>query len=249
MKGDKKNSKSKKKTEVKEEVKNKVDTKSQNKVVQFLNEYWQFYKENLRKKHIILYIIGLVIFFAFIVNLLNSYDPANEVARDISSSETSVNMLKIIFKEKLPLTLVIVFAGFTPFVYVPTLGFITAYIFANKLVEAFAMGNNVVIVALGIIIQLFGFGMAIAAGYYYCSLSSKRFRYNQSKGYSMDDVKKNFYSATKKNEKLGKLNKKMEEKAKQKEKLNVKVPYRMLLESALFAFIIVLIGTLITQGV
>ena len=41
----------------------------------------------------------------------------------------------------------------------------------------------------------------------------------------------------------------MEEKAKQKEKLNVKVPYRMLLESALFAFIIVLIGTLITQGV
>ena len=111
------------------------------------------------------------------------------------------------------------------------------------------MGNNVVIVALGIIIQLFGFGMAIAAGYYYCSLSSKRFRYNQSKGYSMDDVKKNFYSATKKNEKLDKLNKKMEEKAKQKEKLNVKVPYRMLLESALFAFIIVLIGTLITQGV
>ena len=69
MKGDKKNSKSKKKTEVKEEVKNKVDTKSQNKVVQFLNEYWQFYKENLRKKHIILYIIGLVIFFAFVVNI------------------------------------------------------------------------------------------------------------------------------------------------------------------------------------
>lgn len=234
---------------------NKKDDKLQeksykNKFLIALKEYWNFYKENIRKKHIVLYIVALIIFFVFVVIFLNSLDMSNQI-NNLENIKQKHNILNVLMVEKLPLVLVIIFAGITPFVYLSTLGIFTSYDLALKLVDEFLLGNsiNIVVLAIGMIVQLFGIGMAMATGYYYCSLSSKRFRYSQSKGYSLNDVKEKIYMATKNKEKLERLNKKMEEKSKKNEKLNVKIPYKMLLVSALFAFIIVLIGTIITQGV
>ncbi len=221
----------------------------------FLKEILSFYNENLRKKHIILYIICLLVFFVIMTIYLNNSNIEQEIKNNMAvvntESQSSIkNILDAILVEKLPLTALITFAGITPFVFIPVLGVLNSYIFAVRIVRAFYISNvNPTILAIGCVIQLFGYALAIATGIYYCSLSSKKFRYRQGNSYSFSDIKKKFYTITQNKKKLNEINKKMKQKIKNNEKLNVKVPYKMLVIVTVISFLIVTIGTLISQGV
>lgn len=232
--------------------KEKINNNSNKKDTLFI-DYLKFYKENLRKNHLIIYILLLIVFFITIIININSIQISQEISdnlNNITSQANNVNIFKLIVTEKIPLTFLVIFAGITPYFYLSILGFIYPYLQALDMIEAFyAMDkvSNLILMSIGCIIEFIGFGLAIVNGFYYCKLSSKRFRYNQSKSYSFNDVKKNFYSATRKEEKLKELTKKMEDKAKEKEKLNVKIPYNMLFISFVISTVIVVIGSLIAR--
>lgn len=229
-----------------------VKEKSTKEKESYFGDLFKFYKENLFKKHLILYIILLVIFFVTVAVLINKVDPQDASSISANVDVTEINLFKSIFGEKLLLVALMVFAGITPFVYIPVLGLMAPYLLAKDLInlcyyERFQ--GNVIVVSLGVIIQLIGIALAIATGIYYCTLSSKKFRYRQSLDISFNDVKKNFYKATNKTDKLKKLEKKIKEKKNKAEKLNVKIPYTKIVALAIASFLVVALGTLISRGV
>ena len=210
-----------------------------------LKEYFSFYNKNLRRKHIVIYILSLIVFTMLMIVLIQNLDEINQITAGENIIKSHSNIFMTILTEKIPLTFLIVFSGLAPFAYIPLIGiFAYPYILVIQLINMSVI--NMVLACIGSVIQIFGISLAISAGIYYCKLSSKRYRYNESATFGLDDVKLQFYESTKRIEKLDKLKNKIEVKREKKEKLNVKIEYKNLMITAIISTIIVVVAALIT---
>ena len=232
---------------------NKKTQKSNNVVVNFFKDYFDFYKENFRKKHIIVYVLSLVIFFIFLAMFISSIDVTTSIetlskTAEVSKSSTIVDIFKTIGKQTLPSIFLVIFAGITPFIYLSVLGFAYPYVLALNISSTFLVNPhsyNAITMSIGAIIQIFAISLAMVAGFYYCGFSSKRFRYSQRRGFSMYDVKRQVFAMRGQEERIEKLDKEKLKKDEKMEQLNVKVPYKVLFQTFVVSLIIAIIGTII----
>ena len=219
-----------------------------------LKDYFNFYKTNLMKKHVIIYIICLAVFFFFIatfISRINSTPNIAELAENAKKiSENSEGIFILIVKRKIPLLFMIIFAGIVPYLFVPVMGVGTSYYMALDIATNFNVltgKSSVISMCIGAIIQLIAVSLAIASGVKYTLISTKRWRYSRNQDYSMLDFKMRLYETTNNKNKLKKVIKKKEEKMNKNEKNNVKVPYLYFLISLLLSILIISIGTLIAK--
>ncbi|CCZ56479.1 unknown [Clostridium sp. CAG:1219] len=215
-----------------------------------LTNYYNFYKKHLKLPQIIFFIIMVIIFGIAIstyISNLNAQDYLEQVKK-IAEGTEKVNVFSKMFVEKLPLVLLIIVSGFTPFVFLPVLGVVTGYLLASDIIlMVYSVNNthNLILMCVGSMMQLLGYSLAISMGIYWCRLATKRFRYSQSQGYSTLDIKRHYYELKEDKKKLKELDKKREEKYKKYEKLNVKIPYVTIFISFVISLIFVLLGTII----
>lgn len=233
-------------------MKEKKENKNTNLVASnMLKNYFKFYNDNIKRKHAIIYIISMIIFFillSFFISNIDVTQNLNNISQDAANQE-KINIVKIIFEQKIPLMFLIIFAGITPYVYIPVLGMLNSYTLATSIINIFGKTNNnlnLIFSSLGSIIQLFGTALAIATGIYYCTLATKRSKYNKITQLGVNDIKRNIYQLTKNEKKLNELEQKIENQKIEKEKLNVKIPYINLIISGIISSIIVIIGTIIS---
>ena len=222
----------------------------------FFNEFFDFYNTNLKKKHIIVYVISLVIFFLFLAVFISSIDVTNSIERLAESStqaqvSTIKDILSTIFKQTLPAIFLVIFAGITPFVYLSFIGFGYSYVLALDIANAFVINPhtyNVILMTIGGIIQIFAISLAIVTGFYYCGLSTKKFRYSQRSGFGLYDFKKQVYSLKNQKEKIEKLDEAKRKKDEKTEKLNqmIKEAESVVFQVFVVAFVIAVIGTIIS---
>lgn len=219
-----------------------------------LKDYFKFYKTNLMKKHVVMYIICLVVFFFFIATFISRIKSTPNIAELAENakkiSENSEGIFLLILKRKIPLLFMIIFAGIVPYLFVPVMGVGTSYYLALDISTNFNVltgKSSVIPMCIGAIIQLIAVSLAIASGIKYTLISTKRWRYSRNQDYSMLDFKMRLYEATNNKNKLKKAIKKKEEKMNKNEKNNVKVPYLYFFISLLLSILMISIGTLIAK--
>lgn len=212
-----------------------------------ITDYISFYKENLRKKHAIMYIITMIMFFIILSLSISKIDVTTSI-QSLGEKSSNLNLLSIL-KDKAILIFMIIFAGITPFVYISVLGVLSSYMLANDIINVFSSTNssgNLILMSIGAIIEIFGIALAIAAGMYYCGLSSKKFRYDNSKSFGYLEVKKAIHTITKNSKKVETVDQEILNRNIKKEKLNVKINYKGLLFSFIVSLVIVTIGAIIS---
>lgn len=239
-------------------IKNKkeIETKEE-KDINFkyiIKDYFRFYKQNLMRKHIITYIICLIVFFviiAWLISKINSTPNIAELAENAKIiSENSKGVFSLIISKKIPLIFMIIFAGIAPYFFIPVLGIVASYSLAVDIVTNFNVltgKSNVIPMCIGAIIELIAVSLAIATGIEYCILSTKKWRYSRNQDYSMIDFKRTLYEATNNKKKLNEINKRKQERDAKNEKNNVKIPYVYLLTSFVISVIVIAIGTIIAK--
>lgn len=216
--------------------------------------YFKFYKEKLMRKHIIVYIICLVVFFVMIATLISKINSTLNIAELAQKakevSEDSNGVFSLIITKKIPLIFMIILAGIAPYFFIPVIGIASSYSLACDIVTNFNVLTgkaSVIPMCIGAIIQLIAVGLSVATGIQYCLLSTRRWRYSRNQDYSMLDFKRTFYEATGNKKKLKEVAKKKEEKTAKNEKNNVTVPYGYFVISFLISTVIIAIGTIISR--
>lgn len=243
--------KNKEKVSIEIENKNEINSnKSKKEFTDIIKEYFSVYKNSLKTKHIVCFIIMLVMFgftmIMYISNLQNQ--DFLEQVQNITGEYVSPNVFSKILTDKLPIVLIIVIAGITPYLYVSSLGVFFAPQIAEEIIKILSVANsphNIVLMCIGAIIQFVGLSLAIATGIFWCGISGKRRKYMNGTDKSFLDVKKELYSLTNNKKKLKELEKKRKEKNEKIQKYNVEIPYLTLITSFVISFIIVVIGTFI----
>ena len=252
--------KSKNKSKLKDvnSIKNKkeIETKEEKNInfKYIIKDYFNFYKQKLMRKHIITYIICLIVFFviiAWLISKINSTPNIAELAENAKIiSENSKGVFSLIISKKIPLIFMIIFAGIAPYFFIPVLGIGASYSLAVDIVTNFNVltgKSSVIPMCIGAIIELIAVSLAIATGVEYCILSTKKWRYSRNKDYSMLDFKRTLYEATNNKKKLNEINKRKQERDAKNEKNNVKIPYVYLLTSFAISVIVIAIGTIIAK--
>lgn len=239
-------------------IKNKkeIETKEEKNInfKYIIKDYFKFYKQKLMRKHIITYIICLIVFFviiAWLISKINSTPNIAELAENAKIiSENSKGVFSLIISKKIPLIFMIIFAGIAPYFFIPVLGIGASYSLAVDIVTNFNVltgKSSVIPMCIGAIIELIAVSLAIATGVEYCILSTKKWRYSRNKDYSMLDFKRTLYEATNNKKKLNEINKRKQERDAKNEKNNVKIPYVYLLTSFAISVIVITIGTIIAK--
>ncbi|MNP08225.1 hypothetical protein D3C76_1002840 [compost metagenome] len=220
-----------------------------------IKNYLSFYNKELRKKHILIYVVSLILFAIFTTSVISDVGNINTIQTQANNFTNSGNtsdkdVFNSIITQKIPISLLLIFAGITPFAYIPVLGIVLApYILAGDIANVINGSYGVIsILSLSVsaVLQLIGIGLAIATGVYYCNNATKRFRYSQGGSMGIDDVKDQYYQIRKDEKNLEKLQLKRQQKLEKKEKLNVKIDYFNMLISAVVSVIIVSVATLIS---
>ena len=219
-----------------------------------IKDYFKFYKQKLMRKHIITYIICLILFFviiAWLISKINSTPNIAELAQNAKIiSENSKGVFYLIISKKIPLIFMIIFAGIAPYFFIPVLGIGASYSLAVDIVTNFNVltgKSSVIPMCIGAIIELIAVSLAIATGIEYCILSTKKWRYSRNQDYSMIDFKRTLYEATNNKKNLNEINKRKQEKDAKNEKNNVKIPYVYLFTSFVISVIVIAIGTIIAK--
>ena len=239
-------------------IKNKkeIETKEEKNInfKYIIKDYFKFYKQKLMRKHIITYIICLIVFFviiAWLISKINSTPNIAELAENAKIiSENSKGVFSLIISKKIPLIFMIIFAGIAPYFFIPVLGIGASYSLAVDIVTNFNVltgKSSVIPMCIGAIIELIAVSLAIATGVEYCILSTKKWRYSRNQDYSMLDFKRTLYEATNNKKKLNEINKRKQERDAKNEKNNVKIPYVYLLTSFAISVIVITIGTIIAK--
>lgn len=202
-----------------------------------LKNYIEFYKKNLKKKHIICTIISIILFLIFLIANIQEFEILTNITY---SKETYISYIQ----ENLMLNFMIIFAGITPFCFLSIIGFSVVYNIAIQIATIYITTKSMVkliLLCIIAIISLIAYCLCITTGIYYCILSTKRFIYFNKKGFGYRDLKASIYKLRNNEEKLKEYKEKMEEENKKNEKLNVKVPYLNFIISYVISTVIIII--------
>lgn len=234
---------------------NKLRRKKNSKFAMLVVDFHDFYKKNLYKKHLVIYVISLILFFIMLIYYTKLNNTTSDIG-EIIKSETENNILlgkmanfKSIFTDKILLNFVLLLSGITPYIYIPAIGVLYSNALATNIVALFnniASNMNPTFMTIGSIVQLFGVALTSAMGIYFCKISTKIFKYSQKVNFTFNDVKKEYYTIRKDDKKLEEALKKEEKRKEEIEKLNVKVPYKNIIISFIISSLIIIVGGLIT---
>lgn len=230
-----------------------VIKKNENKREKNIFKNWlDFYKKNLFRSHLVIYIIMVILFG---VILIMSLQNSSSTTLDINNEEAvkaleNINIFKDVIQEKLLIIILIVLSGFTPFMFLPVIvSPIVSYNFAVKISSIMQIEGqtySLTLMLISAVLQLIFMALAVATGLYYTRRATKRFRYSQSKRYTINDIKQKWYELRKQEDKAKEYEEKIINERKEKEKLNVKIDYLnigiTILISILFVFLITLIS-------
>ena len=185
-----------------------------------IKNYIEFYKQILKKKHVISIIVSLIVFVIFLIADIQKY---SGVELSIPKSSYLDNIT-----EHAMLSFIIIFAGITPYCFLSVLGFSAMYSIASRVAVIYAVKGSMIGLILNCVLVLIAsvaYSLCIATGIHYCSLSSKKFSYTQRKGFKFSDLKLSIYKLRKNEKKIEELEEKKRKDNEKAEKLNVKVPY------------------------
>ncbi len=101
---------------------NRLRRKKSSKIAMLIVDFYDFYKKEILRKHLLLYVISLVLFFVMLVYFSKSNNIANEVSEIIKNSSNfnligKVANFKNIFTDKLLVNLILLISGITPYIY------------------------------------------------------------------------------------------------------------------------------------
>ncbi len=209
--------------------KNKINSKKNSKI----KNYIEFYKKFIFKKHIICSAIFLILFITLLIIEFN---------KDIQIENVIIpSFFNSLIRHKVYAGFVIIFAGIVPYFYMPILGFLFSSELVMSIISYYQMSSSIVGLILNIlggIIASLAYSYSMAVGLYYCSLSTKRFKYNQGKGFSFLDVKRSIANIRKNEDMIDKYNKEEKKRREKIEKFNVKIDYKNI---AISFFVIVVL--------
>ena len=232
-------------------VRKKEETKKEYKnAKEFFIDFFEFFKAKILRKQVIFFVLILIVFGYFVstyISNLKNEDFLSQI-QNIDENYVKPNVISIIAKEKLPDAIIIVLSGIAPYIYAPILGVLYGYQVAMHMIYAISTPGanyNLIVMAIGAIIDFIGFALASSAGFTLCSYSTKRAKYASKSEPNFLDIRKELYSITNNNKKIKELDKKKKEKEKKIEKYNVKTPYIFILTAFIISVIIILIGTVI----
>ncbi|MBR2784612.1 MAG: hypothetical protein IKD74_01315 [Clostridia bacterium] len=232
--------------EIKEKQQSKKDTKKFKVGIKDGSDIWSnlvsFYREHIMILHIVMFVIALILFgFSFFTTL-----PKVKSGGVNIDPLSTVKGLGDLLREDALLSIVVIFAGITPYCYLSIIGLAQSMVIVDQMALRYAFGSGFFATSLiGGIIQVIGIALCVAVGLYYCKLSTKKNKYYHQSSFGMDDVKASFYDLRKDEKKLEELNKKREEKAKKIEEANIKIPYLNIILLGVVGCIIQVVGTLI----
>lgn len=198
-----------------------------------IKNYIEFYKQNLKKKHLISIIVCLIVFVIFLIADIQEY---SGIELSIPKESYLDNL-----SENAMLSFIIIFAGITPYCFLSVLGFSAMYGIASKVALIYVVKGSLVGLILNCILVLIAsvaYSLCIATGIHYCSLSSKKFTYSQKKGFKFSDLKLSIYKLRKNENKIEELEEKKKLDYEKAEKLNVKIPYMNLAISLIISIVI-----------
>ncbi len=233
----------------------KLRRKRSSKVATTIVEYYDFYKTEVYKKHLVIYVISLILFLLTLIYLFSIVNSTNEISEFLNQVNRNnilngkIANFKDIFTNKVLLNFILLLSGVTPYIYIPVIGIVYSSNLALNIVTLFnniASNMNPTFMTIGSIVQIIGFSLTIAVGIYFCKISTKRFRYSQSANFTFNDIKKEYYQIKNNEEKLKKAIEAEEKRNEKLQKLNVKIPYKMLLITFILSSIFVIIGGLIS---
>ncbi len=236
-------------------------------------EMKSFYKKELKTKHMWNFAIAIFLYFAMIITVMFDLFPIDDIltdymkdklSKDIYSTDVYLEEVMVYadqiaseietapkatrfdaIKQQLALTFVTVFVGLTP--YVPISVLVTV---AYPIITAINVSGHSIIIAilmtLLVIIEIFLVTLVVAIGMYWCKMSTKHFRYNQSTSLTFNDVRLEFNEAMKKTEKVEEIKKKMEEKYEKVKLLNEKTNYKGIFVFTILCAVLLTVLTLIT---
>lgn len=212
----------------------KVDTKMQ---------LLDFYNQNIRKIHIIVSVIMIIL---YIFSFIYRFNAIKSGEYKLAEGATIPNFMYEL-QQNLVLDLVIIIAGITPFCFIPVIGVAQAITVVGGLSVRYALGGSFMITAfLGGLIQVFAVALCVSVGLYYCRLTTKKNKYYNQSGFGIDDIKLQVYQIRKQEEKIQQIEKKQEEKNRKIAESNVKIPYLNFMLLGVIAFVIQFIGILIS---
>ena len=218
---------------------NKKTENSKNIILSNLKEFYIFYKKEIKKTHIICFIISVIIFGISITSLLSS----NENLGVINVLD-NVSRLSMVGEKILIIALIIV-SGLAPFFFIPVIGVLMLpFNIAVSIINTNIIAT--VFLSFFVIIQLYFTSLAVAAGIYYCRCSTKKYRYDHSSNYGIDDLKQQLLEISKNKKRLENFKNKRLEKEEKRSKLNIKIKYKMLLITFILVAIPVALISLIT---
>ena len=114
------------------DIKENVIKKKRISLKSILKDFIKYYKENLKVKHIVCFII-MVIIFALSLNLFYTNLNNQEAKEIITESVKGVPFISSL-GEKIFLAFLIIFAGFTPYLYISVIGLFCGYSLANNII-------------------------------------------------------------------------------------------------------------------
>lgn len=205
-------------------------------------ELLDFYNLNIRKLHIIMIVISIILYIISFYTIFSSIKSGNYSLSSDIVAPSFMNMIR----ENILLDIVIIIAGITPFCFLSIIGLAQAITVVKNLAIRYVLGKSFMVTAfLGGAIQLIGISLCVAVGLYYCRLATKKNKYYHHSDFGIDDIKMQLYEIRKNNKKVEELAKKKEDKKKKIESCNVKIPYLNFVLLGAIAFVIEFIGVLI----
>jgi len=183
-----------------------------------------FIKTHVLKKTSILTIIGMLLFVLVISVFASASDDITDELQTIEKSSL-INDIK----ERFVILLLILFAGWVPYFYIPAVAF-GAYMFMLAGDVALAMETHgkfatLLLNILPTLIDILTVSIITAIGIYITSYTTKKYRYTQRTSFSFLDVKIQIYQMTKKQDKYEDAIAKKQERIDKMKENDVKTDY------------------------
>ena len=196
-----------------------------------LEKIRKYIKTHILKKTKILSMIGIILFTVIVAVLMRA---SEEVITELNIAK-KISLFSDV-KERVILLLLILLAGWVPYLYIPLIAW-TGYIYmlAGDIAIAMSTGglvSTVFLNSLPILIDILTVSVITSVGLYMCSYTTKKHKYNQRTTFSFDDFKIQLYKMTKKQEKYEEAVKQKQEKIDKMQENNVKIDYMNILRIA-----------------
>lgn len=227
-------------------INEKGNSNKNSNILKIAEDYKKFYKENLKFKQLVITIIMTILFLIMLKYSMTKFENVDKnVLNKIVYSKSFINILT---KDKIMISFIVILSGITPFVFFPIIGILYSCNLANQIGSIYVISKSLsvlIIGSIGAIIQIIGLSLSISTGILFCIKSTKRFIYNEKRGFGLKDVKKYIYKIRNNEKKMQEFEKKEQKRFKKNEKYNVKINYMNLVISFCISIVILTIGTLI----